>query len=80
VEEFQDYRELLDDSMVQLLMSVDDVDVDHLMRVLERVASALRDARSTEDCDHAVPRTKSRSAWCILAPHIDKPRAAPQVG
>ncbi len=54
MKEFQDYRELLDDSMVRLLMAVDDVDVDHLIWVLVRVASALRDARLAEDCDHAV--------------------------
>jgi hypothetical protein len=53
VKEFQDYRELLDDSMVRLLMAVDDVDVDHLIRVLARVASALRNARAAEGCDYA---------------------------
>lgn len=50
--EFEDYRELLDDSMVRLLMAIDEVDVDHLTQVLARVASALRAAPVREGRDH----------------------------
>jgi hypothetical protein len=63
VEEFQDYRELLDDSMVQLLMSVDDVDVDHLMRVQRKTATMRYHARS-----HAALGVSSRRTLTNLGP------------
>jgi hypothetical protein len=61
VQEFQNYFELLEDSMVRLMMAVDGVDSDRLAKVLARVACAIRETSSTEDYELAVPESDKSS-------------------
>jgi hypothetical protein len=59
--EFQNYMELLEDSMVRLMMAVDEVDSERLAKALARVANALRGTSLREDHEAEIPDSVNSS-------------------